>query len=107
MSPIPRLALFCASLARPLPARPRQEEAHHVRHTRLHQVQATGYRVTGYFLYWLSLNKDKDFIRKFNRTAVEIDPWSWDAAMKKILGDKPENTTDALWDEYQKAIGDK
>lgn len=65
-----------------------------------------GYRVTGYFLYWLSLNKDKDFIRKFNRTAVEIKPWSWDKAMKHILGDKPENTTDALWDEYQKAIGD-
>ena len=66
-----------------------------------------GYRVTGYFLYWLSLNKDKDFIRKFNRTAAEIKPWSWDKAMKHILGDKPEITTDALWDEYQKAIGDK
>ena len=65
-----------------------------------------GYRVTGYFLYWLSLNKDKDFIRKFNRSAAEINPWSWDKAMKHILGDKPENTTDALWQEYIKAVGD-
>jgi hypothetical protein len=65
-----------------------------------------GYRVTGYFLYWLSLNKDKDFIRKFNRSAVELKPWSWDKAMKHILGDKPENTTDALWNEYIKAVGD-
>ena len=65
-----------------------------------------GYRVTGYFLYWLMLNKDKDFLRKFNRTAVEIKPWSWDKAMKHILGDKPENTTEALWQEYLKAIGD-
>ena len=65
-----------------------------------------GYRVTGYFLYWLMLNKDKDFLRKFNRTAVEIKPWSWDKAMKHIWGDKPENTTEALWQEYLKAIGD-
>ena len=63
--------------------------------------------MTGYFLYWLQLNKDKDFIRKFNRSAVELKPWSWDKAMKHILGDKPGNTTDELWDEYQKAIGDK
>lgn len=66
-----------------------------------------GYRVAGYFLYWLTLNKDKDFLRKFNRTAVEIKPWSWDAACKHILGDKPENGVQALWDEYEKAIGDK
>ena len=65
-----------------------------------------GYRVTGYFLYWLMLNKDKDFLRKFNRTAVEIKPWSWDKAMKHIFGDKPEITTEALWQEYLKAIGD-
>ena len=67
----------------------------------------SGYRTTGYFLYWLSLNKDKDFIRKFNRSALEVNPWSFDAAMKHILGDKPENSIDSLWNEYQKAVGDK
>lgn len=67
----------------------------------------SGYRRTGYFLYWLSLNKDKDFIRKFNRTALEVVPWSWDGAMKHILGDKPENSVENLWNEYISAIGDK
>lgn len=66
-----------------------------------------GYRVTGYFLYWLQQTKDKNFLRKFNASAAELNPWSWDAAMKHILGDRPENTTDALWDEYLHAIGDK
>ncbi len=66
-----------------------------------------GYRVAGYFLYWLQLNKDKNFIRKFNASAAELDPWSWDAAMKHVLGDKPENGVEALWDEYLHAIGDK
>ena len=66
-----------------------------------------GYRVTGYFLYWLQQNKDKNFLRKFNASANEINPWSWDAAMKHVLGDKPENGVDALWDEYLHAIGDK
>lgn len=67
----------------------------------------SGYRTTGYFLYWLSLNKDKDFIRKFNRTALEVVPWSWDGAMYHILGEKKGNSVAELWDEYQTAIGDK
>lgn len=67
----------------------------------------SGYRTTGYFLYWLSLNKDKDLIRKFNRTALEVIPWSFDAAMRHILGDKPENSVENLWDEYQRAVGDR
>ncbi len=65
-----------------------------------------GYRKTGYFLYWLQLNKDKDFIKKFNRTALEVNPWSFDAAMKHILGDKPGNSIESLWNEYQTAVGD-
>jgi hypothetical protein len=66
-----------------------------------------GYRVAGYFLYWLQLNKDKNFIRKFNASAAELNPWSWDKAMKHVLGDKPENGVEELWDEYLHAIGDK
>lgn len=65
-----------------------------------------GYRTTGYFLYWLSINKDRDFIRKFNRSALDVKPWSFEAAMKHILGDKPGNSVDSLWNEYQKAVGD-
>lgn len=66
-----------------------------------------GYRVTGYFLYWLQQNKDKNFIRKFNASASELNPWSWDKAMKYILGNKPENGVDELWDKYLHAIGDR
>lgn len=66
----------------------------------------SGYRITGYFLYWLSLNKDKDFIRKFNRTAIDVVPWSWDEAFYHILGRSESNTAAALWSEYQQAIGD-
>lgn len=66
----------------------------------------SGYRTTGYFLYWLALNKDKDFIRKFNRTALEVVPWSWDGAMHHILGNDEKNSVENLWKEYQKAIGD-
>ena len=66
----------------------------------------SGYRNTGYFLYWLSQNKDKDFLRKFNRTALEVIPWSWDAAMHHILGPGEKNSVENLWAEYINAIGD-
>ena len=57
-----------------------------------------GYRYIGYFFNWLRLNKDPDFIRKINRSCLEVVPWSWDAAMSYVLG--PGNTVDALWEEY-------
>ena len=57
-----------------------------------------GYQTTGFFLQWLT-GKDPDFIRKFNLSAVELDPWSFDGAMKHILGN--DKTTLGLWDEYQ------
>lgn len=67
----------------------------------------SGYRITGYFLYWLSQNKDKDFIRKFNRTALDVVPWSWDEAMFHILGRDEKNSVASLWDEYMASVGDE
>ncbi len=67
----------------------------------------SGYRTTGYFLYWLSQTKDPDFIRKFNRTALDVVPWSWDEAMYHILGRDEANSVANLWDEYMAAIGDE
>ena len=64
-----------------------------------------GYRHVGYFFDWLRRNKDKDFIRKINRSCLEVVPWSWDAAMSYALGRKC--TVDELWNEYQVAVGDK
>ena len=62
-----------------------------------------GYQTTGFFLQWLT-GKDPDFIRKFNLSAVELDPWSFDGAMKHILGN--DKTTQGLWDEYQTFLKD-
>ena len=64
-----------------------------------------GYRYVGYWFDWLRRTKDKDFIRKMNRTCLEVIPWSWDAALTRALG-RP-CTADALWQEYQEAVGDK
>ena len=63
-----------------------------------------GYRTTGYFLNWVKDHKDKYFIRKMNRSTLEVVPWSWDGAVKYALGKKYD--IDALWHEYQVAIGD-
>lgn len=63
-----------------------------------------GYRRAGYFFAWLKENKDPDFLRKFNRTTLEVVPWSWDGAVQHIFG--TDCTMDALWAEYQKAVGD-
>ncbi|MBQ2965933.1 MAG: basic secretory family protein [Bacteroidales bacterium] len=63
-----------------------------------------GYRTTGYFLVWLRDNKDPDFLWKFNRSALEVVPWSFDGAVKHILG--PKYNIDDLWHEYQVAVGD-
>lgn len=63
-----------------------------------------GYRTAGYFFVWLRDNKDPDFLRKFNRSTLEVIPWSFDGAVKHILGE--EYDIDALWREYQIAVGD-
>lgn len=60
-----------------------------------------GYRTTGFFLHWLTL-KDPDFLRKFNKTAFDIEPWSFDKAMQSIFGTGV--TTDSLWEEYQQFL---
>ena len=40
----------------------------------------------------------------FNRSALEIVPWSFDGAVKHILGQ--DCNIDQLWREYQIAVGD-
>lgn len=64
-----------------------------------------GYRTTGFFLVWLARTKDPDFLRKFNRSTLEVIPWSFDGAIKHVLG--KQYGIDRLWDEYLTAMGDK
>lgn len=63
-----------------------------------------GYRTAGYFFVWLKDHKDPDFLRKFNRSTLEVIPWSFDKAVKYALGEKYD--IDELWHEYQIAVGD-
>lgn len=63
-----------------------------------------GYQTTGFFLQWLK-TKDVDFLKKFNRSTLEIVPWSFDGAIKHVMGD--EHSIDALWDEYQGVLKNK
>ncbi len=58
-----------------------------------------GYRTSGFFIDWLH-SKDELFIKKFNRSALTINPWSWDKATKAILGVPVQE----LWDEYQESL---
>ncbi len=57
-----------------------------------------GYRTTGSFLIWLK-TKDKDALRLFNRSARDLEVWSFDAAMKYMFG--KDASIEALWNEYQ------
>lgn len=63
-----------------------------------------GYRTAGYFFVWLRDNKDPEFLRKFNRSTLEVIPWSFDGAIKHVLGQ--QYNIDDLWHEYQVAVGD-
>lgn len=58
----------------------------------------SGYRTTGFFLAWIAETKDKDFLKKFNLSTLEVIPWSFDGAIKHVLGNK--YSVDSLWEEY-------
>ncbi|MBK5194654.1 MAG: basic secretory family protein [Proteiniphilum sp.] len=57
-----------------------------------------GYQTTGFFLEWLT-TKDNDFLRKFNQSTLEVIPWSFDGAIKHVLGE--QHSIETLWNEYQ------
>ncbi len=60
-----------------------------------------GYNTTAFFYLWVQENKgDDSFLRKFNKSAQTINPWSADSAFKEIIGESVQS----LWDQYQNAI---
>jgi len=59
----------------------------------------SGYTTTEFFIVWLAKNRDLEFLYKLNQTCKTIDPWSWDAACKTILGKGAG--VEQLWNEYQ------
>ena len=62
-----------------------------------------GYTCTGFFLVYLQDKYDPEFIKKWNMTANELPVWSYDAAIKLVLGEQYD--IDSLWQEYQKSLG--
>ena len=64
-----------------------------------------GYRTTGFFLAWLTQTKNPDFLRKFNRSTLEVIPWSFDGGVKYALGN--DYDIDSLWKEYMATMGDE
>ena len=63
-----------------------------------------GYRYIGYFFNWLRETKDPDFIRKINRSCIEVSPWTWNGALAYALG--PGYDIDTLWQQYLRAFND-
>lgn len=60
-----------------------------------------GYRTTGFFIQWLT-TKDPDAIRKFHRTAKDLEVWSFDAAIKSVFGES--SSIEGMWNEYQEFL---
>ena len=58
-----------------------------------------GYTRGGFFFVWIKDNYDPEFIRKLNRSTQNITPWSFNAAIKHILGQQYD--VDELWQDYQ------
>ncbi|PKV52392.1 PKD repeat protein [Aquimarina sp. MAR_2010_214] len=60
-----------------------------------------GYTITGFFLHYVTLKYDKNFIYKFNKAAKDLgNSWSFDNAFKDILGKGVET----VWNEYKNYI---
>lgn len=58
-----------------------------------------GYKTTGFFIQWLT-TKDPDAIRKFHLTVRDLNPWSFDGAIRSMFGQSIEE----VWNEYQEYL---
>lgn len=63
-----------------------------------------GYRRLGFFLVWIRDHYDRNFLREFNRSTLKVIPWSFDGAIKQVLG--KQYSIDGLWRQYEVAVGD-
>ncbi|SEB51236.1 PKD domain-containing protein [Tenacibaculum sp. MAR_2009_124] len=62
----------------------------------------SGYTTTGFFLKWIVDTYDENFIYKFNKSVIEISPWSYKTAFKEILN----KDIDILWKEYEAYVNE-
>ncbi|GAB1359300.1 hypothetical protein MASR1M31_10820 [Porphyromonadaceae bacterium] len=65
-------------------------------------IYLSGYETTGFFLIYLQDRFDPHFVMKFHETAAKLPIWSFDGAIKEVLGER--YSLDKLWDDYQKYL---
>lgn len=59
-----------------------------------------GYTNTGFFLHWLQQKHGGDFAYQFNKTAIELEQWSFPKAIQNVMNEP----LDSLWSEYQVSL---
>lgn len=59
-----------------------------------------GYNTTAFFYQWLTNKYSATFLKDLNRTALTVNPWTFDAAARALLGESAQS----LWSKYQLAI---
>ena len=60
-----------------------------------------GYNTTAFFYLWIQNEKqDEDFLKKLNKSALNINPWSINEAMMQVYGESVQS----LWDRYQASL---
>jgi len=60
----------------------------------------SGYNVTAFFYLWITKTKDPEFLKKLNKTAKEMETWTFDKATQQLYSESAET----LWQQYQKEI---
>lgn len=56
-----------------------------------------GYTTTGFFFHYVGQEHDPDFLYLINKAAIDMNPWSYDAAFQNILG----RSIDDTWEDYE------
>lgn len=59
-----------------------------------------GYNTTAFFYQWITNTKSATFLKDLNRTALTINPWTFNAATLALFGESAQS----LWSKYQVAI---
>lgn len=59
-----------------------------------------GYNITAFFYQWITNTKSSNFLKDLNRTALTINPWTFNESTQSLFGESAQS----LWDKYQLAI---
>lgn len=60
----------------------------------------SGYNVTAFFYLWITETIDSRFLVKLNKTAKEMEVWTFEKAVQQLYG----RSAETLWQQYQDEI---